>query len=476
MSSSDAWPLAWGIITVLLMFALASGARRTVSIGTLLVLIPFQTVDTRYGSSSVVIAYVLAAVLLLTGGLKGRMLPAIGLILLAYFASLSLADRELLTVHLIFMFKLFSCLVVFLLAYNFATLVEDERSIMDVLLAINVLVVAYCLLQLTVGPGERFVPFGIEALQFNQNRHPGDPRLVGPFDNPGSTAGYFTLMSLVCAAEFIFAKKRRRFWVGMLAAFNLLGLVATGNRAGFLVLLAMFIALLFTFRRELGGRRILQYLVGGTAVLAISATIAVTYTDFGRLFERMGTVTETEGGLPAGRQGGWPVAIEKIRRDPWFGEGPHFWTAEDAERAGESRVEYDEEGEGLDTAYDPYPHSLYLFLLRTVGIFGLLAVVGFFVRTWFVLYRASQRESMKEYRSAIVRIGLLLVPAFLIAQITLEFIRPSTLDYGHFIFALMGLLIGTSDRGLQAATAPNSVKGSLPKYGTGQSVSRSLVR
>jgi len=446
MTSSAVWQLAFGVLLLLVMFALAAGAKRTVSIGALLVMIPFQVIDTRYASSSVLIAYVLGAALLIGGGLRVRMLPALGMIVLAYFVSLTLADRSLLTHHVLFMFQFFSCLAVFLLAYNFAILVEHEHTVMDVLLAINVLAIVYCALQLSVGPGERFIPLGIEEFQFNLNRDPGDPRLVGPFDNPGSTAGYFLLMTLVCGFEIMFSAGRRRILVWILTGFNLLGLVATGNRAGFLVLLAMAPLMLFAYRKELGVWRILTFSIGGAAVLAIAATITVTLTDFNRLFSRMETVTETEGGVPATRAGGWPVAIEKIKRDPWFGEGPYFWTAEDAEAAGQLQAQFKEGGE-LDTAFDNYPHSLYLYLLRTVGIFGLLAVVGFFVRTWIVLYRASRRESSVGYQSAFLRLGLFLIPAFLIAQITLEFHRPNTMDYAQFIFALMGLLVGMSDRG-----------------------------
>ena len=163
------------------------------------------------------------------------------------------------------------------------------------------------------------------------------------------------------------------------------------------------------------------------------------------MFMRMEKVTEMEGGVPATRQSGWPVALEKIRQDPWFGEGPYFWTAEDAERTGELRVEFEELGE-LSTAFDPYPHSLYLYQLRTVGIFGLVAVLAFFLRAWRIVYVSTRRETGGDYRSAFVRLGLLLIPAFLVAQITLEFNRPGTIDYAQFILALMGLLVGSSDR------------------------------
>jgi len=452
MTSAAIWKLAIGIVLLMAAFALAIGARKTIALGAVLVLIPFQTLETRFASSSVIIAYVLAAALILNGTLKFRMLPALGLIVLAYLLSLSQADRSIYTYHVIFTFQFFSCLVAFLLAYNFAILAKDERSVMNVLIAINVIAVIYCALQLSVGPGERFVPFGIDELKFNLNRHADDPRLVGPFDNPGCTAGYFALMALVCAFEIMFSAGRRRLFIWGVLGFNILGLVATGNRAGFIVLLAMAPLILLSNRKELGMARVMRYMIGGSAVLVVFAALAVNFTDFNRMFSRMETVTETEGGIPATRAGGWPVAIEKIKRDPWFGEGPYFWTAEDAETRNQLQTEFEEGGE-IGTAYDPYPHSLYLYLLRTVGVLGLVAVVGFFVGAWFVILRSLRHERSGGYRSAFVKLGLFLIPAFLISQITLEFNRPTTIDYGQFIFALVGFLIGIGDRPAPTAAA-----------------------
>jgi O-antigen ligase len=106
---------------------------------------------------------------------------------------------------------------------------------------------------------------------------------------------------------------------------------------------------------------------------------------------------------------------------------------------------------------------LYLYLLRTVGIFGLLAVVGFFVRAWFILYRAAGRALVEPYQSAMVRMGLFVIPAFMIAQITLEFHRPATMDYAQFIFALMGLLVGVSDRNVVPVEAAVVVQTARPE-------------
>jgi O-antigen ligase len=114
-------------------------------------------------------------------------------------------------------------------------------------------------------------------------------------------------------------------------------------------------------------------------------------------------------------------------------------------KSGALNVEFEDLGT-IVTAYDPYPHSLYLYLLRTVGIVGLIPVVGFFLWTWRSIYVLSRDRELDEYSSALLRVGFLLIPAFLIAQITLEFNRDDTMDYAQFIFALMGLVVGVGDR------------------------------
>ena len=457
MNAAAAWQLALALAAVLVIYVLASTTRRTVALGALLIAIPFQIVETRYGSASVVMAYALAVILLLNGGLKVRMLPALGLIVLGYLVSMSQADRSLISFHAIFVFQFFSGLVVFLLAYNFARLVESERSVVDLLLVMNALALVYGALQLTVGPGESFMPFGIKEFEFNMNRVADDARLVGPFDNPGSTAGYFTLMIMVCAMELMFAQGRRRTAVQVLVVLNLIGLVATGNRAGFLILVAMFPVLLFSFKRELGAQRVTRYLVGGVAVLVLASALAVSYTGFGRMFERLENVTETQDGVPTTRALTWPVAIEKIKQHPWVGEGPFFVNPEAGQNLGM-----------LPSEVDPYPHSLYLYLLRTIGILGLVPILWFFLQSWRLLYLSQRGAGHSSYASAILRVGMLLIPAFLIAQVTLEFNRPGTIDYTQFIFALVGLLVGVADRSSQAALAglPATQKAVIDSRGT----------
>jgi O-antigen ligase len=445
MKSSAIWEASWALLSIILTYLLASGAKRTIATGVLLLLIPFQFVDTRYATSSVLMAYALGAILLLKGDLKFRLMPELACIVFAYAASTALAGRQMLTWQVVYVFQFVSCLVVFLLAYDYARLVEHERSVANLLLGMNVLIGAYCLLQIWAGPGAQFIPFGIEEFAFNSNRDVSDPRLVGPFGTPGNTAGYLTLMTFLCTAELIPASGRRRLFLQGLIVVNLLGLVATGNRAGMLVLIAMFPLMLIAFRRELGARRVVLYTVGGIVVLAIASVVAINYTRFGSMLERLQSVTETSNGVPQTRAQTWPIAMEKIRRSPWFGEGPYFMTQEEAENMGMMRNELDESGQ-TDTRYDPYPHSLYLYLLRTVGIVGLTAVMLFFVRAWLSLRRSAARQTANGTASPLVRAGMIVIPAFLIAQITLEFNRAVSMDYAQFIFALVGLLVGLGDR------------------------------
>jgi O-antigen ligase len=457
MSSSDIWLLAVGILAVIVTAALAASTRRAIALGTLIALIPFQVVTTRYASSSVLMAYAMAAVLLITGSFKVRMLPAIGAILLAYFASLTQV-QSFLTMHVVEIFQLASCLIVFLLAYNFARIIKSERTIVDLLYGVNIAVIVYCVLQLSAGPGNAFTPFGLDQLAFNSNRDPGDPRLIGPFANPGTTAGYLTLMSLICVVDLVHSTGRRRRLAQILILLNIAGITATGNRATFLVLVAAFPILLLVFRRELGAGRMLRYTVAGSTAVAVMLAVVFVHTGFGNILTRLENVAVTEEGIPATRANTWPVAIEKIKREPWLGEGPHFFVLEDAKMMGMIRPKFEELGDVV-TVFDPYPHSLYLFLLRTVGIFGLTAVLFFFGQVSRELFRALGRNGNTEYSRAILKVGMVVIGSFLITQITLEFNRTGTMDYGQFIFALMGLFVGVADRSRPAELAARAQAG-----------------
>ncbi|MEI2791148.1 MAG: O-antigen ligase family protein [Steroidobacteraceae bacterium] len=215
----------------------------------------------------------------------------------------------------------------------------------------------------------------------------------------------------------------------------MVGLVATGNRTGLLVLAAMFPVLLFAFRKQLGVLKVSQYVVSGLVVSAVASAVAISYTDFGLMLQRMAAVTETQNGVPLTRAQTWPAAVEKIQQHPWVGHGPFFVDPTTAETLG-----------WLPSQMTPYPHSMYLYVLCSVGALGLAAILWFFLQAWRILYATLRETSMSNYQESMLRLGLVLIPTFLVAQVSLEFNRPQTIDYAQFIFGLVGLLVGIADR------------------------------
>ena len=223
------------------------------AIGTVLVLIPFQTVATRYGTSSVLVAYALAVVLLIERWAEGPHAAVAGTdrpgVPGQSVAGRSGADVPARDLHLSVL--LMSGRVpagVQLRSGGGVRAVESSTCCFWS----TCWSIIYCFLQLSAGPGQELRAVRHRCAHLQQEPHEGDARLIGPFDNPGSTAGYFTIMILVCVVDLMAARGGRRRLVQGLAVLNLVGIGATGNRTGLLVLAAMFPVLLFAFRKQLG--------------------------------------------------------------------------------------------------------------------------------------------------------------------------------------------------------------------------------
>ena len=88
--------LSAAILAAVLIFIAAYTAPLRISVGVLLVLIPFQLVDTTYGSSNVVMTYVLVSALMLRRRLQyAPMLGAAIAVVLAYLISMSQLPKSL---------------------------------------------------------------------------------------------------------------------------------------------------------------------------------------------------------------------------------------------------------------------------------------------------------------------------------------------------------------------------------------------
>src|SRR5690606_5969502 len=112
-------------------------------------------------------------------------------LLLWYSISMSLMPPSTYSQHIVYMYTLVSAFLVFWLAYDLTTRFQDARTVVNLFVITNILVGLYCAVQLWIGPGERFVAFGIDAIHMTRVR--ADGRLTGPFQSSEITAQYLVL-------------------------------------------------------------------------------------------------------------------------------------------------------------------------------------------------------------------------------------------------------------------------------------------
>jgi O-antigen ligase len=275
--------------------------------------------------------------------------------------------------------------------------------------------------------------FGIKELTMERARW--DRRLTGPFAAAGITAEYLVIMTFIILHQFLFANgKWIRRGLMALAAINLFMLIGTGNRGGFLALLGGCILFLWLFRKELGAQRVVKLVISGTIMLTLISVIVISYTDFDRLFTRL-TNTTFEEGIPDTRQAIWPEVWEKIKEQPMLGHGPRYNM-----EGGMHGVRY----EGYE--YQQYPHNLYLFLLSTVGLIGLIAFMNFAIRPLYQCWQTMSLPNVSLEYIAFAKIGVVIMVVFFVDQVKVEFLRIALVDYWHFVFALFGIIVATCDQ------------------------------
>lgn len=439
LETSQLIQLSGALLVAVLIFVAAYAVPLRISVGVLLVLIPFQIVDTSYGSSNVVMTFVLAGALMLKGRLNYvPMLGAVIAVILTWLISVSQLPRSLYSLHGIEVIALVSTFLVFILTYNLARDVKNPRFVVNLLIASNILSIIYCFIQLAAGPGEALQLFGMKEFSMNENRGGGDARLVGPFATPGITAAYFMAMTLILVYELVHSRGKRKALISGVCILNLGMLLATANRGSFLVLMAGLLGFLYVFRDQLGFGRIVQILVAATVVLIGMASVLAAYTDFGQMFDRLARTTETtEEGLPSTRSVVWPVAWRNIQEKPFLGHGPRL--------LGRHELRYRNVPDAQ--LVGPYPHNLYLHLLMTVGILGTAAMLFFLFSVATRVYSGVKRGVFDSpYERGWILVGTIVIVGFLVDEIKIEFLRYTTVDYGHFVFALFGIFLGWSDQ------------------------------
>ncbi|MEX2123296.1 MAG: O-antigen ligase family protein [Woeseia sp.] len=426
-------------LTVIVLFAtviffVAYRLPQVISSSALLIIIPIQPVDTRFASANVFLTYVIFLAMLLRGeNIRLPLLPHFLVLLLCYFISMSFVHRALYLQHGVYMIAVISGYMVLCLAHELTMRLQHPGEIVNIFFAMNIVVIIYCAIQMAAGPGVKVIPFGIDEMTMIPGRD--DNRLTGPFAATGVTSEFFVILILLLVYRLLITQGIwLRIGIILLAGINLAFLVATGNRGGFLSLIGGAALFLWLLRKELGFRRVLQLTTMGIVLVSIASAIIVNYSEFGRLFTRL-EATTLEEGIPDTRQQAWPQAWERIKERPIFGHGPRLMM-----EGGEDGMEYP----GWE--YMQYPHSLYLFLLATVGIVGSIAFLIFLLTPMARCWRARLTPNVSVEDRAFIKTGIVIFVVVMVDQIKVEFMRINLVDYWHFIFALLGVFVAACDR------------------------------
>lgn len=411
----------------IVFFAWCYLAPQRFSMPLLLCMIPFQPIDSKYGSLNVLLVYVYFIAYALRGRLTYVPLAGVYLLILgAYVTSTVFADRPTQPSHWLYMFNFVSAILLFYLVYNFVRTERDLHFIFRVFVVMNVLVVIYCVLQTVFG---KVALFGIREFTISGTR--GDERLTGPFAAVGITGEFLVLSILIYAYALVKGRSLQQ----RIAAYggiglNMLCLLATANRGGFLMLVGAGALFLAIFKSQIGFARAVSVGVVGALLLVIASVLVMNFTSYVSLFDRLGETEISETGIPDTRVNAWLEVTPRIRQALTLGHGPYFFT-----------------DDSPDPSFVPFqwPHNLYLYLAYSVGFVGLSAWMVFFAVLIQRLRAALSAPAGVDERRDVVKLGLLMVVAILIDQLKIEFLRMSLVDYWHFLFALFAVLLAVAD-------------------------------
>ena len=420
--------IALGAGVVLFVSAYAFPARAVMWV--LLLLIPFQPIDSNYGTINMVLTYMVGATFLLRGRFK--QLPLLGIvavILLAYLMSLSQIPPGTARDHGLYLIAVISNFIVFYLVYNYVRASGGCRDIWNILAVLNVLVLIYCGLEMMVGLGQEQL-LGIEELTLKSGRA-AEGRLSGPFRATAMTAEYLGIQSLLCAYALMQKMNTwsRVFWRGLLAG-NLGFMIATGNRGGVVSLAVGLLAFLFLFRKELGMLKVVALVVSASLIFAVSAFVIVQYTQYNVLFERL-EKTKFEGYVPDTRVG-WYDLWDRIVEKPVIGHGPRMRLMDEETRNVPGYIPL------------PYPHNAYLFLIYTIGFVGLLAYIWFFAELARQYWRGRRNRAEDPLLRGMPRLGLAILVLFAVSEMRMELFRENLTDYQQYLFMLVGAFLAFS--------------------------------
>lgn len=416
----------------LILFVLAFVGYGRVLFIAIIVMIPFQLIDSKYGSINMAVTYMVGFAIWLSN-LRYQsnqkkaiplFFPFVGMFI-ALLLSWSLAPEIFWSKYFLYLIAMGSSVVLFYMSFFYCKNEKDVEIFFKALIFSNVLVVIYSIMQVFIGYGQ-FSLFGINELSLLENRQ--DQRLVGPFLAVGITAEYLVIQSLLLAHYMVQTGKLTRTGVLLLLC-NMGVLIGTGNRGGFIIAVLTLILFLIFYKKYIGGKGVLFAMFGFMAMFGSASYVMITYTDFNILYERL-IGTKMKGVIPETRVG-WEDVIPTIFERPILGHGPRIVKL----------TEYEIIPQNWPKEYITfYPHSLYLFILYTTGIVGFIAYAIWAITYCLLLYGVRKRpNSFAGVGIGLPSLGMIVFAIFLIDQLKVEFLRVYLVDYQHYLAALFGM-------------------------------------
>lgn len=452
-----------GLGFAVVFFVICYGMPKVPIAQFLIIIAPFQVLDTKYGSINTALVVIFGLSIFLNNRISKRstkpyhyVLFGIAVVLFAYALCFVYNRQPMFILKAAYVFNVSASFVFFYSIYHVTNTAAELDRLTRALVVSNILVVGYCLILLAVGFGE-FVPFGIEEFAFHTNRE--DNRLLGPFTSPETMSDYFVLLNILLGFLIMRKKLSRRYL--LLIFLNLSCLMGTGSRGGAVGMVLATVLLAFVFRKELNFAALLKYLPLLVLIAVAASFVMIRFTDFNVMFERLAG-TEFEGVTPDSR-GAWPEFIENITGDEWiFGHGVRIPLAGDFVEA-----------PSLEKQMEPgqvfaYPHSLPLYLLYSMGLIGFAAYGVFFSLLMYAIRIGRKLCAGNDYLVDYNRMAFVFMGAFLFSQLRIEYLRHLFFDYQQILFAFFALAIATSK------VAKNEIRGRGCERRTGSEPSAQL--
>ncbi len=396
----------------------------------LLLMIPFQIIDSAYGSSNLVFTYMVGASFLLRGRFVHLPLRGIvALIMFSYLLSFTQIPRGTSIDHILYLIMIISDFILFYIVYNYVRTSGSYRDMWNILAIANLLVLIYCVILLVVG-SSGIQMFGVSEFEISSKREE-QGYFSGPFRDVGNFADYMAIQTLIAiyALMRFDVSRIRIFWFVILAG-NMAFLVAAGSRGGLVALVIGLVVFLFLFRKELGMRKMLTWVATGSLVFVVAAYVIVQFTAYNILFEKF-EGTEFDHGVPDTRQG-WFEIWDQVVAKPVLGHGP--------------RLRLQNEGYRRIPGYTtiPYPHNAYMFLMATMGLVGLSAYLWYFSALARQYWKGGGRWAEDPILRGLPRLGLAIIILFSASQMHIEIFRYIYHDYQQYVFMIFGAFLAFS--------------------------------